>query len=236
MTLFLIFTGVLMVLLLTVPVRIGGQGSISDEGSTFTGWIRFLGWIPGVDVVYDETLSWSLKVGPACILTRVIGGQKAETDDSDEPSGDGKQEKKPEQGLLDRVKAGLSLYERYRDSVFRVLRNVLRSVWFRRFRVAGTLGMGAADATGRMMGYVYAAERVLGRRVELDIQPDFLERGFKGKAHFEIWFWFGFLILAVLYAALTIGIRYAVWYLQEKLARPRRPKPKTVRHGVSDVS
>ena len=78
-----------------------------------------------------------------------------------------------------------------------------------------------------MMGYVYAAEGVLGRRVELDIQPDFLERGFKGKVHFEIWFWLGFLILAVLYAALTIGIRYAVWYLQEKLARPRRSKPQT---------
>jgi hypothetical protein len=229
--LFWIFTGVLMLLLLAVPVRIGGQGSISDEGSTFTGWIRFLGWILGVDVVYYETLSWRLKVGPVCILTRVIGGQKAEADDSDEPSGDGKREKKPgkkpEQGLLDRVKAGLSLFERYRDPVFRLLRNVLRSLWFRRFRVDGTLGMGAADATGRMMGYVYAAEGVLRRRVELDIQPDFLERVFKGKVHFEIWFWLGFLILAVLYAALTIGIRYAVWYLQEKPARPRRSKPQT---------
>ncbi len=230
-TLFLIFTGVLMVLLLTVPVRIGGQGSISDEGSTFTVWVRLLVWILGVDVVYDEALSWRLKVGPVRIFTRVMGGQKEGTEDSDEPSEQSKREKKPskkpEQRLADRVKAGLSLYQRFRDPAFRLLRNVLRSVWFRRFRVGGTMGMGTAAATGCMMGYVHAAGGVLGRRVELYIQPDFLDRGFKGKVHFEIWFWFGFLILAVLYAALTIGIRYAVWYLQEKLARPRRPKPQT---------
>ena len=220
-----------MVLLLAVPVRIGGQGSISDEGSTFTVWVRLLGWILGVDVVYDEALSWRLKVGSVRILTRAIGGQKERTEDGDEPSEKSKREKKsgkkPQQSLGDRVKAGLSLYERFKGPAFRLLRNVLRSVWFRRFRVDGTMGMGTADATGCMMGYVYAAEGVLGSRVKLEIQPDFLERGFEGKVHFEIWFWLGFLILAVLYAALTIGIRYAVWYLQEKLARPRRPKPQT---------
>lgn len=219
-----------LLLLFAIPVRIGARGRISDEGIELQAWVRLLPGAIGVDVVYADGPSWRVTIGSLRVFQRrIVGKEKEEKESDEEPvkEEEGLDKKKPGKSVWEQLNLARDYYDRFRNPVLRLLRRLLRTVWLRRFQIDGTAGAGTPDVTGKMMGIVHAAQGSLGKRVRLNIQPDFVSSGFKGNVHIEIWFWLGFLIAAVLSAALTIGVRFGLWYLEQKLARFRRPRAQT---------
>ena len=216
-------------LLFAIPVRIGARGRIAEEGDEVRAWVRFLLGAIGVDVVYTDGFRWRVTIGSLGVFERKIVKKDEEEEPEEEPAEeeDAPREKKPGKSFWDQLTLARGCYDRFRSPVLRLLRRLLKTVWLRRFQIDGSAGVGTPDGTGKMMGIVYAAQGTLGKRVGLNIQPDFMALGFKGNVHVEIWFWLGFLMVAVLFAAVPIGARLALWYLERKLARFRRPGAQT---------
>mgnify|MGYP001412475675 CR=1 FL=1 len=217
-------------LLFAIPIRMGARGRLSEEGAEIRAWVRLLLGAIGVDVVYRNGFSWCVTIGSLGVFERRIVGKSKEEKEPDEKPGDGEEErdeKKPGKSVWEQLSLARDYYDRFRSPVLRLLRRLLKTVWLRRFQIDGLAGVGTPDVTGKMMGIVYAAQGTLGKRVRLNIQPDFVSSGFKGTAHVEIWFWLGFVIAAVLFAALTIGVRFGLWYLEQKLVHFRRPGAQT---------
>ena len=236
MTLFYLILGILFLLVFATPVRIGATGTLTDEETGFRGWVRLLLGAIGVDLTYDGALRWHLTLGPVRVLHRTIGGSEEEKPPESREANEKKPEKEKEaKSLSEQLALARAYYDRFKAPVVTLLKRASKTVWFRRFHIEGVAGAGSPESTGKLTGLIYAAESHLGRRVQLAVTPDFLGSGFKGKIQFEVWFWPGFLIIVVLLAAIGIGIRFVVWYLQENgarlwqsiLARFRRPKAQT---------
>ena len=236
MELLLVFPITVLLLVFVVPIRIGASGQFADEGAV-RGWVEVLFGLVGVEVVYAGQLVWSLTLGPFQILRKTISDKEeaAEPDATieDDSRPDTKKGSKSFWEQLDLVQTYFDLCKK---PALKFLRRLLNTVWFRKFNVDGSAGAGSPEATGRMMGVVYAANRALGKRVRLDVQPDFMASELKGNVTFEVWFWLGFAIIAVVPAATGIGSRLGVWYLENKVgslwrstrARFRRPNAQTV--------
>ena len=217
-------------LLFAIPIRIGAQGQIDQDVVEFRVWVRFLLGAIGLDVVYSDGLSWRVTIASLCIWQRkILQKEDGEGEPEEEPEVEDASSEEEEAGksVWDKLVLARVFYERFRSPVLLLLKRLLKTVWLRRFQIDGCLGVGSPDATGKMMGIVHAAQGTLGKRVRLNLRPDFFTAGFKGGAHLEIWFWLGFLIVAVLFAAVTIGARLALWYLGQKLFRLRRPRAQT---------
>ncbi len=224
------FVAFLVFLLFAVPIRIGASGLATDGRISFKGYVRILLGLLGLDVIYEGELFWRLKLGPIVLLRRTVGGKATDEDTPEEEDQETAQDEtthEPDKGIRERLTEAERYYFLFRSPISRLLKRLLKTAWVRCLVIDGTAGAGAPDVTGRMMGYVYAAQGILGKRVSLRIQPNFAKSGFVGMIRFEIWFWLGFLILVVLAAALSIGVRYVIWYLQEWLSRFRRPKTQT---------
>ncbi len=217
----------LLLLFFAIPIRIGASGRLDDVDLVASASLRLALGAIGVGVVFDDRLFWKLKLFGVRILIRAIGGGTKETEKPDEEE-DKKEEKQPEQrpkkSLAEHFELARCYYRRFSPAVYTLLRRLLKVVWVRRLEISGQYGAGSPDATGRTVGYAQALRAFTGKRVVLDLQPNFLESGFKGSFRFEIWFWLGFLLFAVVLAALSIGFRFGVWYLQGKLSGLRRSR------------
>jgi hypothetical protein len=218
--LLLVFPITVLLLVFVVPIRIGASGQLADEGAV-RGWVEVLFGLIGVKVVCADQLAWSLTIGPFQILRKTIGDKEEEVEAEpdatieDDSRPDSKKGSKSFWGQLDLAQ---TYYGLCKKPVLKLLRRLLKTVWFRKFNVDGSAVVGSPEATGRMMGVVYAANGALGKRVRLDVQPDFMASELKGNVTFEIWFCLGYAIIAVVLAATGIGRRLGVWYLENKVA------------------
>jgi hypothetical protein len=236
--LLLVFSITVLLLVFVVPIRIGASGQFADEGAV-RGRVEVLFGLTGVEVVYAGQLAWSLNIGPFQILRKTIGDKEEEVEA--EPDVTIEDDSRPDsksgsKSFWEKLDLAQTYYGLSKKPVLKLLRRLLKTVWFRKFDVDGSAGAGSPEATGRMLGVVYAVNGSLGKRVRLDVQPDFMASGFKGNVTFEIWFCLGYVIIAVVSAATGIGSRLGVWYLEDKVgslwrstrARFGRPKAQTV--------
>ena len=219
MELLLVLIIILLMLVFVVPIRIRASGQSVDK-EVIRGRVELLFGLVGVEVVYTGQLAWSLNLGSLQILCKKVSDQEKEAEKEptaiieDDSSPDSKKGSKSFWEQLD-------LAQRYyclcRKPLLKFLGRLLKTVWFRKLEFNGSAGAGSPEVTGRIMGVVYATNESLGKRVRLDVQPDFMASGLKGKVTFEIWFWLGYLFIAVVPAATEIGCRLGVWYLKNNV-------------------
>lgn len=223
----------LLLLPLIVPVRLGLRGQSTADAFEALGYVRILFGLVGFGVIYRDGFAWRVRLGPIVLIEREFGGadfdeEDDEEADADEDVGETDEDESPvERSLREKLEPFLANYARAERPIGKLLYRLLKTAWLRTFVVVGTFGAGAPDTTGKLAGVIQAARAIVGDRIDLDLEPDFFTTGFRGNFRIEVWFWLGFLIFAVLTAAVTIGARVAVWYLQAKITSFRKPRPQT---------
>lgn len=223
----------LVLLPLVIPVRVGVRGTSGDEFEAL-GYVRILFGLIGFGVLFRDGFAWRIRLGPVVLIEREFGGADFDEDEGEEDEGDDEAEDEDEaeaesaasRSLREKLEPFLNNYARAERPIWKLAKRMLRTAWLRTFVVEGTFGAGAPDTTGKLAGMIQAARGVVGDRVHIDLRPDFFTTGFRGSFRVEIWFWLGFLVFALMVAAVSIGAKVAVWYLQAKLAGFRKPRPQ----------
>ena len=105
-----------------------------------------------------------------------------------------------------------------REPLWRLFRRLSHSVTLRRIEGRVTFGLDDPAATGQAYGLVLAIAALLGRRVSLQIQPDFLGPSISGKVTVRLLVW----PVVIIWAALVFGTRLGiVWFLARRNYRRR---------------
>ena len=188
----LLFIAIL--LLLFLPVRLGGWGQYSPEAGLLRGWVRPWNGLCGIQVIYEEK---RLRLGPmvwrwAPWNFHLKRGKKpvpepVEPVETAEPA-----EVEPEQetpGLKQRLFAAGPIwyfFKRLRRSVLRFLMRLIGG--FRVRRLSCDVVFGASDpvTTGQVFGYALALSGATGPGVELALAPDFDQERLEGEAEVEL--------------------------------------------------
>jgi hypothetical protein len=102
----------------------------------------------------------------------------------------------------------------------RLLRCLARTFRLRALRLEGRFGLADPAATGQAFGYLQAMRGLLPRRLHLELTPDFVRQGVRGKAHLAIHFYLG----KALYLVACFGARLAWrWWGLRRAARRHPP-------------
>lgn len=106
----------------------------------------------------------------------------------------------------------------------RLLRRLGRTFHLRRLHLEGSFGLADPAATGQAFGYLQAARGLLPRWLRLELSPDFVRQGVRGKAQLAIHFYLG----KALYLVTCFGARLAWrWWALRKAARRTAPPAST---------
>ena len=73
---------------------------------------------------------------------------------------------------------------------------------------SGSFGLGDPAQTGNAFGFLQALKAFYGRRLRLDLHPDFIRAGFRGTLEVRLHLHLGLLLLLLLRAALQIAGRW----------------------------
>ena len=222
----------ILVVFFIVPWRIGAEVRTTSPEAPLRAWL-YLGFgLVGISILRAE--GRNLLVPELCSIRtfrfRVGGKKQKAVDDTEAPDEEreakGDEEPKPAKSVLDRVREAKSYYDRFKRPAIGLLGRLGKTIRFRHLIVQGQLGAGQPEATGKLYGYIQAANGMTGDRVRIDLRPDFVEGGFKGRARFEIWFSIVRLLVAVLIAAPSVGVRMLVWFVASRWRRWRQPQPE----------
>ena len=107
---------------------------------------------------------------------------------------------------------------RMQRPLWRLCRRLIRSVSLRKLEGQMAFGLDDPADTGRAYGLMLAVIALLGRRVSLQIQPEFLGPVVSGNVRLRLWVW----PVTVIWALLIFGARLGiVWLLESRNYRRR---------------
>lgn len=103
----------------------------------------------------------------------------------------------------------------------RLLKWLRGTFHLRRLHLEGSFGLADPAATGQAFGYLQAVRGLLPRWLRLELSPDFVHQGVRGKAQLAIHFHLGL----ALYLVTCFGVRLAWrwWVLKKKTRRLGQP-------------
>ena len=182
--------------LLLLPVRLRVAGTLAEDGSLSlaAGGALFAGL---VGVVYSRAESASdlgLTIGSWRVVTlKSFGKVDGSEEEADEKAGKKKPAPRPkevpQESLWSRIRHMGDLAERMRLPVWRFVKRLVGAFSIRKLRTDVNFGSASPDVTGRAMGYVAAVRPLLGRKVDLNLKPDFGQKQLNGEADLEIALW-----------------------------------------------
>lgn len=95
-----------------------------------------------------------------------------------------------------------------------------RILALKRVHVRGRFGLGDPARTGSVFGYLQSLGFALGRRLRIDLQPDFTRSGFQGQLDLVVHLHLGLFLLLVLRFALRVAGRWLVARLHGRIWKP----------------
>lgn len=108
----------------------------------------------------------------------------------------------------------------------RLLRRLAGTLRWRRLHLQGSFGLANPADTGQLFGYLQAVRGVLPQRLRLELCPDFVQPGVRGRAHLAVHFHLGkALYLVVSFAARLAWRRWG----RRRAAGNRPPNPTSPR-------
>ena len=114
----------------------------------------------------------------------------------------------PGLSLLDRVRRQATLLWPLVGPAWKMLRACPGAFSIRRARASGRVGLSDPAATGQMQGVVYALRAVLPRRIDVDVESDFVHEGARGELAVVVHFRLGKLLFFVVRFSLIAGTRW----------------------------
>lgn len=114
----------------------------------------------------------------------------------------------------------------------RFLRALRKAFRLRRVTCDLVFGTGDPATTGQISGIVYAVRPLLGRRMRIDISPNFLVRTFEAKGALAISVSLARITLAVARLAVTVGGMLGWQYVKRRWAGWRGRRQQAVRYSV----
>ena len=200
-----LFLFLTFLLLLYLPVRIGIVGGHDGVAGEFRGWLRPWSGALGIQIRFADGALWvAPMVGGWAPLGHTfstdrkpavpVRDKRKKGEGKKGREGDEKEAKKKEkQPAAHRLQEMLATAERVwfyvrelKPSVRRFLRRLRRGFRLRHLVCRAVFGTGDPATTGRVYGYALAASRVIDRRFQLHVAPDFTRARLEGEAALEV--------------------------------------------------
>lgn len=164
--------------------------------------------------------------GPSRILLLLCGRRLVsfgfpERRGPSEPSSEKPEEKAPRRtyrGIRGAISRAMALFRRFRLPVRRFLRRTMKAFSLRRLRCDLGFGTGSPVWTGQIFGWCQALRGMIGKRIEMELRPDFRETMFEGTLSICL----GLRPYVVLMAAFLSGSEVAWTWMKDRFARARR--------------
>ena len=110
--------------------------------------------------------------------------------------------------MLDRVRRQVTLLWPLLGPAWKMLRACPGAFSIRRVRASGRVGLSDPAATGQMQGVVYALRALLPRRIDVNVESDFVHEGVRGELAVVLHFRLGKLLFFVVRFLLIAGARW----------------------------
>lgn len=198
-----------------LPIRMGAIGSVTEEGVGFRIWVRpwagllgggldQVGAVRRVGPMLGSWFPWGKRLKKKEAVAEKEAG-KEEKKEEEEVEEEKEEEPEPVvQTLRERVDHVLVLVERgyaylqeLGPAAGRFLKRLGRVLGLHQVMCDVVLGTGNPALTGRLFGYVQALTAVMGPRIKIYMQPDFVQTKVIGNVKLELSFYLYRLIWAV---------------------------------------
>lgn len=223
----------LVLALVLMPVFIRIQGGYGDkvETTVCAGGALLAGLVGVLYRKHGDRASLGLVVGRWRVMTlkrfveksdpvEEMSEDKAEGSAAEDGgSGDKSDRVYPDEPFWGRMRRLVSLGDRLRRPAHRFLKRLIASFRIRQLRADIHYGFESPDTTGRAVGYATAIRPFLGRRVILNLQPDFARQRLEGTADLKIALWPVRLVWAI---ACLSPHALTLWLSEKKRSRKKR--------------
>ncbi len=185
MTLVLVVSAPIL-LLLFLPIRVGGWARCTAETGLVRGWVRPWNGLCGIQVVYAEK---RLRVGPTvwrwAPWSFLLKRDKRPVSAPEAPAGPGPERPDPKE-RRSAARLSWSFLKELRRSTLPFVMRIVRGLRIRRLSCDVVFGASDPVTTGQLFGYTQALSGAAGPRVDLALVPDFDQERLEGEAEVEL--------------------------------------------------